>query len=92
MGIGIDGRDWIPDRVRDFYLLHKVQTDSETHPASYQMEPWVKWLVNEAEHSTPSNVEVKNGGAIPPPSDTSSRHDASLTKYKVNFTFTFYLK
>jgi hypothetical protein len=37
MGYGLDGRGSIPGRGKIFFLLHSVQTESETHPASYSM-------------------------------------------------------
>jgi hypothetical protein len=36
---GVDGRSSIPGRVRDFSLLHNVQTGFGAHPASYLMGP-----------------------------------------------------
>jgi hypothetical protein len=54
------------------YLLHSIQTGSGAHPASYPMGTGGDFLggvkavrVFETEHSPPSSVEVKNGGAIP---------------------------
>jgi hypothetical protein len=53
-----------------FFLMHSVQTGSGAHPASYPMGTGaislgVKLQGREADNS-PSNAEVKNGGAIPP--------------------------
>jgi hypothetical protein len=52
--------------VRTFSLLHAVQTGSEVHPASFQMDPRVNRPSREADHPPPSNAEVKNNGATPP--------------------------
>jgi hypothetical protein len=79
---------------RDFSLLHRVQTESGAHPASYRMgigdfSPGGRSVL-EADHSPPSSAEVKNGGTIPLLPDTSSRricmclmHEETKTsKYK----------
>jgi hypothetical protein len=57
--------------TRDFSLLHSVQTASEVYPASYPkatgaLSPKLKKPGRESDHSPPSNVEVNNGGALPP--------------------------
>jgi hypothetical protein len=58
--------------ARDFYFLHVVQTDSGVHPTSYPMGTGgsflggIKLLGREADHSPPSNAEVRKGGAVPP--------------------------
>jgi hypothetical protein len=44
----------------------------------------VKWQGSEADHSPPSNAEVKNCGTIPP------LWDVYLIKERDNFTFNFY--
>jgi hypothetical protein len=36
-GYGLDDRGSIPGGGGNFSLLHRVHTDSEAHPASYQM-------------------------------------------------------
>jgi hypothetical protein len=43
---------------------------------SIQWVPGVKWQGREADHSPPSNAEVKNGGAIPPLPHMPSWHSA----------------
>jgi hypothetical protein len=43
----------------------------------------------EADHSLPSNAEVKNDGVIPLLPHTSSWRGAYLIKSRDNFTFTF---
>jgi hypothetical protein len=61
--------------ARDFALLHNVQTDSGR---------WEKRQEREADYSSSSSVEVKNGGAIPPVFRTSSWF---LSKHKENIGF-----
>jgi hypothetical protein len=58
---------------QSFSLLHSGQAGSGAHPASYSVgtgggaiSPEVKRPGREADHSSPSSAEVKNGGAIPP--------------------------
>jgi hypothetical protein len=53
-----------PSRVRDFSLLHNVQTGSRPHPTSYTVDTGVNQQGYEADHSLPSSVKVKNGGGI----------------------------
>jgi hypothetical protein len=60
--------------VREFYVLHNVQTGSDALPASYPMgtgvpSPEAKRPGREADLSSSSSVEVKNGGALPPFAD-----------------------
>jgi hypothetical protein len=55
----------------DFSLLHRVQTDSGVHAASYPMGTACSFLrimrsKRETDHSLPTSSKVKNGGAIPP--------------------------
>jgi hypothetical protein len=66
---GLDGRGSIPSSVKCLSLLHSVQIGSEAHPASIQsvpgeISPGIKRPGLDADHSTPSNTEVKNGEAI----------------------------
>jgi hypothetical protein len=63
----------------DIYLslLHSVQTGAGAHADFYPMVtggsfPGVMQPRREADDSPPSSSEVKNGGAIPPLSHTSS--------------------
>jgi hypothetical protein len=56
---------------------HSIQAGCGPHPASYPMDtgassPEVKRPGSDADHSSPSSAEVKNGGAIPPLLHTSS--------------------
>jgi hypothetical protein len=65
-GYRLDGQGSISGRGRYVSLLHSVQTGSVVHPASY---PWpvslgVKRQGREADLTTPSSAEVKNGGAM----------------------------
>jgi hypothetical protein len=65
-GCGLDDREVgvrIPVGSR-FSLLHVVETGSEVHPTSYPMGtggsfPGVKRRGREADHSPPTNAEVK---------------------------------
>jgi hypothetical protein len=53
---------------KDFSLVHSVQTGSGVHTANEYRGPYtpgVKQQGREAEHSPPSSIKVKNGGAIP---------------------------
>jgi hypothetical protein len=63
-GYELDGMSSIPD---------SVQTVSGAHSS---ISPEVKQLGREADHSPPSSIEVKNGGAIPPLPQMSSWHSA----------------
>jgi hypothetical protein len=66
-GNGLDdqgGGSSSPGRVKNFSLLHIVQTDSGVHPTSYKMGtggsfPGVKLQGREADHSPPTGAEVK---------------------------------
>jgi hypothetical protein len=80
----MDNREFrirLPIGERDLSPLHNVQTGCGVHPALYTMgtgavSPGVKRQGHEADHSAPSNAEVRNGGAIPSLPHTSSRRDA----------------
>jgi hypothetical protein len=57
--------------MQDFLLLHRLQTGSGAHPASYTMDiesssSGVKRQEREADHSPPSSAKVKNGEAVTP--------------------------
>jgi hypothetical protein len=70
MGFDLDGRRFFVDRDI-FSRLQSIQTCSRSHPFSYPMGtgghfPEVKRKECEADHSLPSNAEVKNCGAILP--------------------------
>jgi hypothetical protein len=70
-GYGLEGQSSVLGRgKRIFSLLHSVQTGPGAHADSNPMgtgelSPGVKRPRREADHSPPSNVEVKNSGAIP---------------------------
>jgi hypothetical protein len=79
LGFGLDDRGLIPAAARDFSLLHRVQTGSRAHLASYTMgtgvlSPGIKRQVRDINHSPPSSAEVKNCGSITPLSHTLSWH------------------
>jgi hypothetical protein len=74
--------------ARDFYFyaLHRVQTVSGAHPASYTMGIWgatagkgINRSVREADYSPLSSAEVRNGGAILPLLHTPSQRGALTT-------------
>jgi hypothetical protein len=61
----------LPAGARELYVLQSFQTGSETHSTSFSMvtvasSPIINWLGCESELSPPSDVDVKNGGCIPP--------------------------
>jgi hypothetical protein len=65
--------------VKGLSLFHHVQTSSGADPTSCPvgigapfLGKWQKWPGHEAIDSSPSSVEVKNFGAIPPLPYTSS--------------------
>jgi hypothetical protein len=62
------------DKGRYVSLIHSLQSGSGAHPQWIQraISPEVKRPTREADHSSPSSAEVKNGGAIPPLSLMSS--------------------
>jgi hypothetical protein len=60
-GYGLDDRMVgvrFPTGSGNFFLLHRVQTGSGTHPASFQWVPWALSLGREADHSSPSSAEI----------------------------------
>jgi hypothetical protein len=64
-------RGLITGRVKNFSLLHSVQTASGAHIFYYPMGtggcfPGVKRKGREADYLFLSIAEIKNGGAIPP--------------------------
>jgi hypothetical protein len=61
---GMSAEVRFPVIVRDFRLLHSVQTGSVAHPASYPVGAGVKLAGREADHSPQFSVAVKNCGAI----------------------------
>jgi hypothetical protein len=69
-----DFNNSLPAGVGNFYLHHRVQNGSGSHPASYPMDTralslGVKRPGREADHSPPSSTDVKNAWSytsIPP--------------------------
>jgi hypothetical protein len=51
-------------------------TQPPLHWVPWATFQWVKQQKREADHSPPSSVELKSGGAIPPLPHMSSWHDA----------------
>jgi hypothetical protein len=49
----------------------------------------IKWLMCEANHSPPSDAEVKNGGAIPPLPHMFAWRGAKLITHRNNFIYIF---
>jgi hypothetical protein len=69
-GYGLDGQDSTADRGKRF-SLHIAYAGSGAHPASYTIDarnssPRLELPGREADHSTLSNTEIKNSGAMPP--------------------------
>jgi hypothetical protein len=70
-GYELDDRGSIAGRDKRFFLFNTASRPAlgPTHPPvqwiSGALSPGVKGLGREADHSAPSNVEVKNGGSIP---------------------------
>jgi hypothetical protein len=70
-GDGLNSPGSISRHGQNFSPLHSVQTSSGAYPMSTgaslsRFPPGVKRSGREADHSPPSNAEVKNGGAVPP--------------------------
>jgi hypothetical protein len=73
-----------------FSLLHRLQTGSGTHPASYPvgtgaLSPAVKRSGRETDHSPPCSAEVKMRGAISTPHYVFMAW--CLVKYRVTIGF-----
>jgi hypothetical protein len=84
---------WFLAGKRDFVL-----SSTASRPTLGPTQPPIQWVAGalstgvkrqglEADHSPPSSVEVKNGGAIISIPNTPSWRGAKLIKYKENFTF-----
>jgi hypothetical protein len=74
-GYKLDGQGSIPGRDKRFFsLLHCVWTGPGSHPASYPMGSGRSFLEGKAagDYSSPSNAEVRNGGAVTQLPHTSS--------------------
>jgi hypothetical protein len=67
---GLDGLGSIPGSARFFSSPVSRPALRPTWPPIQwvlgALSPRVKWKRREADHSLPSNAEVKNGGATPP--------------------------
>jgi hypothetical protein len=71
-----------------------VETGSGVHPTSYKMGtvgsfPGVKRQGREADHSPPTNAEVKKMWIYTSTPPYIFRRSAYLIKHRDNFTFTF---
>jgi hypothetical protein len=93
---GLDDRGSISGRGKAFlFSITSRKSLRPTKPpiqwAQGVLSPGVKRQEREAEHSPPSNAEIKNGGAIPPLPRMSSRHSAWLIKHKERFTLYLYI-
>jgi hypothetical protein len=93
-GYGLDGRDSIPGTGKRFFSIPQ-RTDWLWGPPNLLSDGYrgalylvVKRPGRETDHSPPSSVEVKNGGAIPPLLYTYVFMACCLIKHRNNFTFT----
>jgi hypothetical protein len=81
-GYGLDGRGSIPGRVKRRFSTPQYPDRLWSPPSILSngywgvLSPGVKQLGREADHSTSSGAEVKNGGAIPPLPHTSPWYGA----------------
>jgi hypothetical protein len=71
MNYRLDDCGLIPKRGKRFFSSHRIQIDfwPTQPPIQWVLGAFssgVKWLGYKDGHSPPSNVEVKNGGAILP--------------------------
>jgi hypothetical protein len=66
-------------------------TKSPLQWLSGALSPGIKRPGGAADHSPPSNDEIKNGGSIPPLPHTSPLLSASLITHRDTFTFPLYL-
>jgi hypothetical protein len=85
MGYRLEGRGSSPGS-QDFSLLHSVQTDSGVHSPGGDFLGG-KTPGREANQSSPSSEEVKNGGVRPQLPHMSSLHSAYLIRHRVNFPY-----
>jgi hypothetical protein len=78
------------------FSLHRVQNDSEDHPASYPMgtrgsfHGGVKRLGRETDHSPPSSAEVKEYVELYLHSPTMPSWRGAQLRHRDNFNFTYY--
>jgi hypothetical protein len=66
----------LPVGARDFYVLHSVQTVLEPAMHPIKRVSGVKQSGREADNIPPFRFEVKNCGAVPPLTLTSSWHSS----------------
>jgi hypothetical protein len=88
MGYGLKGWGLFLDRGQKFSLLHSLQIRSEANQPSIQRLSGahllgIKRPERESDHSLPTSVKVKNGGATP------SLSHMSLTFYMLIYALTF---
>jgi hypothetical protein len=86
----------VPARAGTFSIHHRVQTDSESHPAPYPMGTrifslGVKRPVCEADHTPPSSTEVKECVEMHFPSSSTPSWCGAQFKHRDNFTFYLYI-
>jgi hypothetical protein len=84
----MDSKAW--DRFQaeagDFPLLHSVQTQPPMQWIPGAVFPKVKRPDREADYSSSSSAEIKNGGSIPRLLHWCSWRSAELIKHRDNFT------
>jgi hypothetical protein len=80
------GRSSSPDRMKNFPLLHAVQTGSGVHPTSYTMCTWVlsQGVKRPGREAT---AEANRSGSLYQLPHTPSWRSASLVERSNNFTF-----
>jgi hypothetical protein len=83
IGCGLDGQGSIPSRDKRFLSAPQHQNQPWGPPSLLStgygggaLSTGVKQTGHEADHSTPSSAEFKNGGAIFPLPHMSSQHSA----------------
>jgi hypothetical protein len=80
MSCGLDSKGLIPSKEVIFLFTASRSAQGPTQrPIQWApgfLSPGIKWLGCVADHSPPSSVKVKNGGAIPPLRHVPSWHSA----------------
>jgi hypothetical protein len=79
-GYGLEGRGAFPGRgnISLFFIASTPAPGPTEPPIQWYLtavSPLIKRPRRQADEFPPSSAEVKNGGAITPPQDTSSRRD-----------------
>jgi hypothetical protein len=80
MDYGLKGQGSIPSRGKKLFLfsplsilaLEPTQPPMQCVPGA--LSPRVKWPGHEADHTSASSAEIRNGGTIPPLLSTHSWH------------------